>query len=96
MAAITRTSSFIARAEPTGRTSPSSSVRSSRTCSAGDISPISSRKIVPPRASSNRPFLSATAPVKDPRRWPKSSDSSSPSGSAPQLTGTKPRADRGP
>jgi len=30
----------------------------------------SSRKIVPPDASSNRPFLSSTAPVKAPRLWP--------------------------
>ncbi len=48
---------------------------------------------MPPRASSKRPLLSATAPVKAPRTWPKSSDSRSPSGSAPQLTGTKGRAD---
>ena len=51
---------------------------------------------MPPRASSNRPFLSTTAPVKAPRTWPNSSDSRSPSGSAPQLTGTNARAERGP
>ena len=38
--------------------------RSSFTWRAGEISPISSRKIVPPSAASNRPTLSATAPVK--------------------------------
>ena len=51
---------------------------------------------MPPWASSKRPFLSATAPVKAPLTWPKSSDSSSLSGSAPQLTGTKAREAREP
>ena len=55
---------------------------------AGEMSPISSRKIVPPSASSKRPFLSRIAPVKAPFTWPNSSLSSSDSGSAPQLTGT--------
>ncbi len=54
----------------------------------GAITPISSRKIVPPSASANRPFLLATAPVKAPRTWPKSSDSISVSGSAAQFTRT--------
>jgi hypothetical protein len=35
------------------------------------ISPISSRKIVPPSASSNRPRRAAIAPVKAPFSWPK-------------------------
>ena len=48
--------------------------------------PISSRKIEPPSASAKRPFLFAVAPVKAPRTWPKSSDSSSVSGIAAQLT----------
>ena len=59
------------------------------------MSPISSRNSVPPSASSNRPRLAATAPVKAPRAWPNSSDSSSDSVSAVQLTGTngaRPRA----
>ena len=38
-------------------------------------SPISSRKSVPLSASSNLPILRPVAPVKDPRSWPKSSDS---------------------
>ena len=42
---------------PTGRTSPVSSTRSSRTCSAGDISPISSRKSVPPSRLLEQPAL---------------------------------------
>ncbi len=54
----------------------------------GVISEISSRKSVPPSASWKRPRFSRTAPVKAPRSWPKSSDSSSASGSAPQLMET--------
>ena len=48
-------------------------------------SPISSRKIVPPSASSNRPVRRAIAPVNAPFSWPKSSLSTSPAGSAAQL-----------
>ena len=44
---------------------------------------------VPPSASSNRPTLSCTAPVKLPFLCPKSSDSSRFSGSAEQLIATK-------
>ena len=62
--------------------------RSSLTCMVGVVSEISSRKRVPPSASEKRPRLSLTAPVKAPRSWPKSSDSSSVSGSAPQLIET--------
>ena len=42
-----------------------------------DISPISSRKSVPPSAVSQRPIFWTTAPVKAPFSWPKSSLSSS-------------------
>ena len=59
---------------------------------AGDVSPTSSRKIVPPSASSNRPLRSAVAPVKAPRAWPNSSDSSSVSGRAPQFWATNGRS----
>ena len=52
------------------------------------MSPISSRKSVPSRASSKRPGLARTAPVNAPRSWPNSSDSSRPSGIAAQFTGT--------
>ena len=41
---------------------------------------------MPPSASANLPFLVAVAPVNAPRTWPKSSDSSSVSGIAAQLT----------
>ena len=53
---------------------------------AGEVSPISSRKSVPPSASSNRPSRRSAAPVNAPFSWPNSSLSSSVSGSAPQLT----------
>ena len=62
--------------------------RSSLVWNSADVSPISSRKIVPRPASANRPLRALTAPVNAPRVWPKSSDSSSGVGSAAQLTGT--------
>ncbi len=65
-------------------------------CSAGEVSPISSRNKVPPSACSKRPCLSRSAPVKAPRLYPKSSLSSSVSGSAPQFCATKRIALRGP
>src|SRR5947209_2089105 len=49
------------------------------------ISPISSRKIVPPLATSSSPRRSRYAPVKLPLTWPKSADSSSESGMPAQL-----------
>jgi len=58
----------------------------SRLCISGGISPTSSRKMVPISAFSNSPGLSATAPVKAPRLWPKSSDSSSVGARAVQFT----------
>ena len=41
---------------------------------------------MPPSASANLPFLVVVAPVNAPRTWPNSSDSSSDSGIAAQLT----------
>jgi hypothetical protein len=55
------------------------------------MSAISSRKIVPPCASSNLPRRSATAPVNAPATWPNSSLSISSSGIAAQLTSTNGR-----
>ena len=86
VAAMTRTSTFCVRSDPSGSNSRSCSTRSSFACSAGLIVPISSRKIVPPSASANLPFLLVVAPVKAPRTWPNSSDSSSVSGIAAQFT----------
>ena len=64
-----------------------SSARSSLACSASGNSPISSRKSVPPVASSNFPGLRICAPVKAPRSWPNSSDSRISAGIAAQSTG---------
>ena len=60
----------------------SSRKRRSFACSPGVISPISSRNTVPPSAVSNRPRFCCRASVNAPRSWPKSSLSSSCSGSA--------------
>ncbi len=57
------------------------------------ISPTSSRKSVPPSASSKRPTRSFTAPVNEPLAWPKNSLSKSDPGMLAQFTFTKgPRA----
>ncbi len=54
-------------------------------CASAFISPISSRKIVPPFAASNAPSRAILAPVNAPRSCPKSSLSSRESGMAAQL-----------
>ncbi len=59
------------------------------------ISPISSRKSVPPWASSKTPLRSEIAPVKAPRTCPNSSLSTRFSGMAPQSTATKGPSARG-
>ena len=57
-----------------------------RTWAAGGNSPISSRNNVPPSARSNQPRRASTAPVNAPRSWPKSCESISSGGIAPQFT----------
>ncbi len=57
--------------------------------------PISSKKIVPPSAALKSPFLSATAPVNEPRTCPKRFDSRRSGGSAPEWTVTNGPAERG-
>ena len=90
VAAITRRRTGCGRVAPIGSTSRSASTRSSRACSARGMSPISSRKSVPPSASWIRPRLPfGPAPEKLPGRWPNSSLSISDSGMAAQLTATK-------
>ena len=89
MAAITRASTVRVRDSPTRRISPSCSTRNSFTWRLSGSSPTSSSNSVPPSASSNRPALSAVAPVNAPRAWPNSSDSSKVSGIAPEFTATK-------
>jgi hypothetical protein len=54
--------------------------------------PISSRNRLPPSATSNRPGLVTTAPVKAPFMWPKSSLSRRFSDRTAQSTGTKGRS----
>ena len=60
------------------------------------MSPISSRKIVPPDASSNFPLRCCAAPVNAPRSYPNNSDSIKFSGSAAQFTATNASAPRRP
>jgi hypothetical protein len=88
VAATIRTSVFSALDEPTLMNSPVSKTRNKRTCVANGSSPTSSRKIVPPSATSKYPFLFEVAPVKEPFSCPKSSLSRSSLGIAAQLTGT--------
>jgi hypothetical protein len=73
----------------------SSMARRSFPCAARGSSPISSRKMVPPAASSNLPGRRSVAPVNDPFSCPNSSDSMSVSGMAAQLTATSARSRRG-
>src|SRR4051812_7802934 len=79
---------------PTVRVPPRRSIvrfcrtRSSFTCIDSGTSSMSSRKIVPPSASSKRPGRSLIAPVNAPRSWPNSSDSISVSENSAQLTAT--------
>ena len=89
VADTTRTSTFRELLAPTRRISSSCNTRKSFTCKAGGISPISSRKSVPPSASSKSPVLSSEASVNDPRTWPNNSLSKRFSGMAPQFTATK-------
>ncbi len=73
VAAITRTSTFVSVWEPSRQNTPSWSTRSSFDCSSRGSSPISSRKIVPPSATSKRPNFRLSAPVKAPFSYPNSS-----------------------
>src|SRR6476660_5640793 len=83
-----RTFTGTARVPPSRSTVRFCRTRSSFTCIDSGTSSMSSRKIVPPSASSNRPGRSLIAPVKAPRSWPNSSDSISVSENSAQLTAT--------
>jgi hypothetical protein len=72
VAAIRRTSTGIGRVEPSGVTSRSWIARRNFAWSESGISATSSRSSVPPAAARKTPSWSLTAPVKEPRRWPKS------------------------
>ena len=54
------------RSRRPARRSPDCKTRRSFACIEGETSPTSSRKSVPPSASSNRPFLRRSAPVNEP------------------------------
>ncbi len=84
---MTRTSTFCVRSDPSGSNSRSCSTRSSLAWSAGLIVPISSRKMRAAVGERELALLAVVAaPVKAPRTWPNSSDSSSVSGIAAQFT----------
>ena len=83
---LERTLTFSVRALPTRSISPSWSTRRSFGWRSSGSSPISSRKSVPPFASSKRPIFRPTAPVNAPRSWPKRSLSMSDAGMAAQFT----------
>src|SRR6267154_1850194 len=63
VAAMMRTSMRRRSVEPTGFTSRSCNARRSLACRSTGMSPISSRKSVPPLAASSRPCLPCRAPV---------------------------------
>ena len=88
VAAISRTLTCSSCVPPTRVKVPFSENRSSLAWSGWLMSAISSRKIVPPSASSTRPGFCFSAPVKAPFSWPNSSLSSSVSGMAAQLMRT--------
>ncbi len=85
----------LALTSPTRVISPFSRTRRSLACTDPGSSPISSRKSVPPDASSSWPGLLASAPENAPRAWPKSSLSASASGMAAQLIDTNGPGERG-
>ena len=95
VAATRRTSTVIVLELPMRSKLFVSMKRRSFTWISGPISPISSRKTVPPSAVSKRPSRFSVAPVNDPRSWPKSSLSSSAGGSAAQCTATNGARARG-
>src|SRR6266498_1093663 len=86
VAAMRRTSTRMVLMPPTRSNSDSWIARRSFTCISTGTSPISSRKSVPPSASSKRPGFEPTAPVNAPRSYPNSSLSTRSFGMAAQFT----------
>jgi len=74
----------------------SCNTRSNFACNARGMSPISSRKTVPPSADSSNPRRCADAPVNAPFSWPNNSLSNSASGIAAQFTAANTPFARGP
>ena len=88
VAQITRTFTFTVWLSPRRLISPVSSTRNNLACIDNGNSPISSRKMVPPSATSKSPVRAVSAPVNAPRQCPNNSLSIRFSGSAPQFTAT--------
>src|SRR5258708_2729267 len=94
VAATTRTFVWMDRVPPTRSNSCSCKTRNRAIWVSAGSSPTSSRKIVPPSASSNRPSRRCNAPVKEPFSWPNNSEAIKSRGIAAQLTLTKAREER--
>ena len=88
VAAMTRTLTGRYEFEPTDLMRCSARARRSLGCTSTGSSPSSSRKMVPPSASTNGETRLSTAPVNEPRSWPKRALSASVAGMAPQSTTT--------
>src|SRR3990172_1114298 len=84
-----RTSTEMSRVPPTRRKLFVSRIFRSFGWTVPAMSPISSRKTLPPSATSRRPRFIVLASVKAPRSWPKSSESSRFSLSPAQLISMK-------
>src|SRR3569623_1328909 len=95
VAATIRTSTLVGREAPIRVTSPYSTARSNRSWAPDERVASSSRKSVPPSASSKRPTRDFDAPVKDPASWPNNSASISVSGKAAQFITTSGSSQRG-
>ena len=89
VATMRRTSTRLGWVSPIGWISFDSRKRSSLGWTSRLVSPISSRKSVPPAAARMTPWKLSTAPVKAPRRWPNSCESSMSFGVEVQLKGRK-------
>ena len=86
---MTRTSTLISASPPTRVIFCSCKALSTLAWALRLMSPISSRKSVPPLASSNFPFFCLMAEVKEPFSCPNNSLSMSSEGIAAQFTSTK-------
>ena len=95
VAATMRTSTLIGLPPPTRSISRASMARSSFACASLPRSPTSSRKSVPPCASSNRPMRRSVAPVNAPRSCPNISLSTRSRGIAAQFVRTYALSRRG-
>ena len=88
VAAITRMFRSINASPPKRLSFFSCKTRNNLACKLMGISPISSKKIVPPSACSNNPLCSFKAPVKAPFSWPNNMSSIKCSGIAAQFKAT--------